>query len=214
MLTALPHPRRGHRNPSPLRLAEITPIPQSRLDRVRGAGAAFVRGTTLGWTRRDLADWLVCQYAPCAASSIYPEGAELPPASERTLDDGLVERVILDARGHVLRLLADLVVPWQASPVARLAIASGTVIAQRDERGGVAYSPVALRRMRLAERAASLFVADYLNRPTEYRWLMTCRDCGELSFATELAHASWCEAPPGQWLALTAAEAIAAAAGG
>jgi hypothetical protein len=194
-------------------LAEVTPIPQSRLDRVRGAGAAFVRGTTRGWSRRDLADWLVCQYAPCAASPIHPEGAELAPASERTVDDGLVERVIVDARSRVLRLLADLVVPWQASPVARLAVASGMVVAQRDERGGIAYSPVALKRMRLAERAASLFVADYLNRPTEYRWLMMCRECGELSFATELAHSSWCEAPPDRWLALTAAEAIAVAAG-
>jgi hypothetical protein len=214
MLTALPHPRRGHRNPSPLRLAEVTPLPQSRLDRVRGAGAAFVRGTTLGWSRRDLADWLVCQYAPCAASPLHPEGAELAPASERTVDEGMVERVILDARSRVLRLLAELVVPWQASPLARLAVASGTVVAQRDARGGIAYSPVALKRMRLAERASSLFIADYLNRAAEYRWVMTCRECGELSFATELEHAAWCEAPPEQWLALTAAEAIAAAAGG
>ena len=189
-----------------------TPVPHSRLDRVRGAASAFVRGTTVGWGRRELADWLVCQYAPCAATPLDRETREAPPAFERTLDEGILERVILDARGHALRLLADLVVPWKASPIARLAVACGTVVAQRDERGGIAYSPVRLERMRLSERVASLFIADYLNHPTAYRWLMTCCECGEISFAAELAHASWCEAPANAWTAFTAEEEIAAAA--
>ncbi|MDB5220632.1 MAG: hypothetical protein JWO86_8559 [Myxococcaceae bacterium] len=194
------------------RATGLTPIPQSRIDRVRGAGSAFLRGTTVGWGRRELADWLVCQYAPCAATPLYPETADSAPASERTLDEGILERVILDARGRALRLLADLVVPWQASPIARLAVACGNVVAQRDERGGIAYSPVGLARMRLAERVASLFIADYLNHPMDYRWVLTCRECGELAFAAELEHAPWCEAPADAWTAFTAAEAIAAAA--
>jgi hypothetical protein len=204
--------RRDRRTSSSCRLARVRTSPQSRLDGVRGAASSFVRGTTVGWTRRELADWLVCQYAPCAASPLYPESAEPPPASERTLDEGILERVILDARGHALRLLADLVVPWQASPIARLAVACGTVVSQRDERGGIAYSPVGLKRMRLGERVASLFIADYLNHPTEYRWVMTCRECGELAFATELEHASWCEATPETWTRFTPAEAILLAA--
>jgi hypothetical protein len=213
MLTALPSPRLGHRLPSPLRLDADTPVPESRLDRVRGAAVAFVRGTTVGWGRRDLADWLVCQYAPCAALPLYPESPDLPPAVERTLDEGMIEGVILEARASALRLLGELVVPWQASPIARLAVASGTVISQRDARGAVAYSPVKLKRLRLSDRVASLFIADYLNRPSEYQWLMMCRECGELSFTDEIEHAPWCAASPEQWMAFTAAEAITRAAG-
>lgn len=214
MLPAIQRTGHRHRAPSGLRLAAFTPAPMSRLDRVRSAGAAFVRGTTQGWGRRDLADWLLCHYAPCAATPFYPERTDTPPDGERTVDEAALEPIIFEARARVLRLLGELVVPWQASPVARLAVASGIVVSQRDERGGVAYSPVALKRMRFAERVASLFIADYLNRPSEYRWVMMCRECGELSFATELAHAPSCEAPPEHWVAFTAAEAISAAAGG
>jgi hypothetical protein len=206
------HARRDQHISSLLRAASTTPDPQSRLDRVRGAGAAFLRGTTVGWGRRELADWLVCQYAPCAATPLDGESSELPPACERTLDEGILERVILDARGRALRQLADLVVPWQASPIARLAVACGTVVSHRDERGGIAYSPVGLRRMRLSERVASLFIADYLNHPTDYRWVMMCRECGELSFAAEPEHASWCEAPSSAWTVFSEDEAMAAAA--
>lgn len=206
MLTELPRLRHGRRTPSPFPLEGGVAVPESRLARVRGAGVAFLRGTTAGWSRRDLVDWLVCQYAPCAADSLLDDRDEPSPAVERTLDEGMIERVILDARARVLRLLGDLVVPWQASPLARLSIASGAVVAQRDEGGGVAFSPVNLRRVRLAERVTSLFVADYLNRPSEYRWLMLCRECGEVAFSTELTHAPWCEAPVESWLAFTAAE--------
>jgi hypothetical protein len=66
--------------------------------------------------------------------------------------------------------------------------------------------------MRLSQRVSSLFIADYLNRPTDYRWLMLCSGCGELAFATELAHSSWCEAEPEEWISFTPAEAIYAAA--
>ena len=174
------------------RIAIARHVQEPSIERVRGAGSAFLRGTAAGWGRRELADWLVCQYAPCAATPLYPESAEEAPAWERTIDEGILERVILDARGRALRLLADLVVPSLASPIARLAVACGTVVAERDVRGGIAYSPVGQRRMRLGERVASLFIADYLNQPADYRWVTTCRECGEVAFATPLEHASWC----------------------
>ena len=210
-------PKSAKRAPVGWRVHESTPIPESRLERVRFAAAAFMRGTTLGWGRRDLAEWLVCQYAPC---TVKPEEdvEELlrrtaPSGHDIRLDDMTVERVVLDARARALRLLADLVVPWQASPIARLAVASGIVLSQRDPRGGIAHAPVDLPGMRLGERIASLFIADYLNRPTEYRWVMMCRECGELAFATEIAHAESCEAAPEQWFAFTPADAILIAAG-
>lgn len=200
------------RRPSPLRHAEHTPLPESRLDRVRLAAVAFMRGTSSGWGRRELAEWLVCHYSPCTAKPLFPERADESKLSDRTVDETTVERVILDARMRALRLLGDLVVPWQACPITRLAVASGIVLSERDQRGAVAYSPVGKKKMRLSERVASLFIADYLNQPTEYRWVMTCRECGELSFATELEHGITCDASPDSWKAFTAAEAIATAA--
>lgn len=163
---------------------------------VRGAGVAFVRGATLGLRRRDLANWLLCHYAPCAVPATTEDTGTRPPALERTVDDGILARVIVDARAHVLRLLRDLTMPLLASPVARLAIAAGAVASRRDDGGGVHFVPVSLARLRLHERVGSLFVADYLNCPLDYRALRVCRDCGELSFTGELDHAGWCETTP------------------
>ncbi len=55
----------------PLDTTETTPVREMgslRVRSARDAGAAFVRGATLGWSRHDLANWLVCQYAPCAVA--------------------------------------------------------------------------------------------------------------------------------------------------
>jgi hypothetical protein len=196
--------RSDQRSSSPRYVGRATTsVHEGRPDRVRGAASAFLRGTTLGWGRRELADWLLCQYAPCAATPLDDDRAPELPASERTVDEGILERVILDARGRALRLLADLVAPSQASPVARLAVACGTVAAQRDARGGIAYSPVGLARMRLGDRVASLFIADYLNHPGDYHNVTMCRECGELAFGADVEHSAWCAGTPEAWTAFS-----------
>ena len=157
-----------------------------------------MRGSTIGWSRHDLANWLVCQYAPCTLDPSSADRGKHAPAAERTRDDGMFARVIVDARDHVLRLLRDLNAPLCASPVARLAIAAGAVAPRDDVRSGTVYAPVALTKLCISERAESLFIADYLNRPDDYRRLEVCRDCGELTFAGAIAHAGWCAATPSQ----------------
>lgn len=199
MLVAQPRNRQSRRQSGSLRLALYDSAPQSRVERARSAGAAFVRGATLGWSGRALASWFVCQYAPSVVPATDAGGELLGPASERVLDDGMSERIILHAHATVLKLLRDLVVPERASPIARVALATGSVLGLRDARGGVAYSPVALDGLYLGERVASLFVADYLTRPQDYRWLMTCAECGELAFSQGLVHARWCEATAERW---------------
>ena len=166
---------------------------ESKLDRVRCAGAAFVRGATIGWSRRDLERWLVCQYAPCVAVSNAVDGRTPAPASERVHDEGMLERVVLHALSAVQQRLRDLVVPELASPIARFALSSGSVILLPWSGRAVAYAPVALPGLELSERVGTLFVADYLNRPDDYRRLEMCAECGELSFTSPLEHASWCE---------------------
>jgi hypothetical protein len=79
-------------------------------------------------------------------------------------------------------LLADLAFPSLAAPRARALIASGGIAADRG-----AYAPVSLARMRLADRVASLFVADWLNDPTDYRKITHCRACGGIAFRPPIA---------------------------
>jgi len=185
---------------------------------VREAAAEFIRGTTLGWGRRELASWLVCHYAPCLAANalIHPDGAPVggrhgsaeggtcdetggtsAPAASRTaatrIDDEELERLILCARSTALRLLSDLAWPSQAAAIAKRAIASGAVMELRDALGWPSWAPIGRRRMRLTERVASLFVADALNAPHEYRPVTLCRHCGELGFSLPVIHSSWCE---------------------
>jgi len=175
----------------------VTPAPTS----VREAAAEFIRGTSCGWGRRDLATWLVCHYSPCLVSdaTIHPdrvpdneEPAMLSVASSG-LDDEQVERLILDARSSVLRMLFDLAWPSQATAITQNAIGAGHVAPLRDAAGSVTWAPVGRRRMRLADRVASLFIADALNVPHQYSGITLCRSCGELGFTAAIAHESWCD---------------------
>ncbi len=166
---------------------------------VRKAAAEFVRGTTFGWGRRELATWLVCHYSPCLVSDATAQKdtqqgctASLSAASAH-LDDERVEQLILDARCSVLRLLSDLGWASQAASLGRDAIGSGFVIEQRDPLGQLIWAPVGRNRMRLADRVGSLFIADSLNNARDYRNVTLCRYCGELGFSEKANHPSWCE---------------------
>jgi hypothetical protein len=178
-----------------------TVSPISTTSQIRRAATEFVRGTSFGWGRRELASWLVCHYSPClvADAAVHPDGtqwfaATLSPASVR-LDDERIERLILDARCSVLRLLADLAWPSEAAAHAESAIGAGHVIATRDcvSGGDRHWAPVGRRRMRLAERVGSLFIADALNHPLDYPGVSLCRACGELGFGAKAVHQAWCE---------------------
>jgi len=111
-----------------------------------------------------------------------------------TVDESSVVELVCDARTRVLRLLWELGDRERAEIVARCMIATGAVIAcrDRDGRGAVAYKPANVPEMRLAERVASLFVADYLNAPFDYKDVRVCPDCGSIAWSTELEHSSSC----------------------
>jgi hypothetical protein len=175
-------PRRAHQRPKNL---------------VRDAAAAFIRGTSFGWGKRELATWLVCHYSPslavdaAALPNECPEVASSGAAS--SLDEESVERVILEARTTTLRLLAELSWPSQRVSLARRAIASGAVVELGSSLGERSWAPVGRGRMRLMNRVGSLFLADALNHPFDYRSLSLCRECGELGFSVAVAHDEWCE---------------------
>lgn len=156
----------------------------------RDAAAAFVRGATRGFGRRELAEWLMCHYATCVIpSDAEPDTERSPAGGPVNVDESSVARVVRRARIAAERLLDELADPHRATSIARLMIATGEVATVRDERGAVAWAPVDLPRMRLHHRVASLLVADYLNAPFEYRDVRVCHGCGAIGFGGRDAHA-------------------------
>lgn len=179
-------------------IAPAKPSPRAASP-VRDAAIDFVRGTAFGWGRRELASWLVCQYSPCLVvdAAVHPDRSRALADNVTTallpIEDELLERLILDARCSTLKLLADLPWPTEAEAHTRAARAAGHVVSTCDARGRRRWAPVGRRRMRLADRVASLFVADYLDTPSDYRITSLCRACGELVFGPKAEHQARCE---------------------
>jgi hypothetical protein len=165
----------------------------------RQAAIEFLRGTAFGWGKRELAHWLVCHYSPCLVvdATRHPD-APGAAALEVTpnLDEPQLERLVLDARASTLKLLADLPWPTEAAAHVDAALGAGHVIAMCDAQGERHWAPVGRRRMRLAQRVASLLIADYMERPQDYLTTSLCRGCGELVFGSKDEHAVLCE---GAW---------------
>ncbi len=167
-------------------------------DRCRAAGVAFAQGTTGGWGPRDLAAWLVDLYEPAteATRTIVAARRRPPPSTYRALDATTLERVVLDARARIFEMLERSATAWEGESFARTMVEGMLVVGVTDAGGAIGYAPVRYGEMRLVDRVASLFVADYLTRPGDYVTLVTCEECGDLAFDGEARHASWCAEPP------------------
>lgn len=162
----------------------------------REAGVSFVRGTTSGWGRSELARWLVGHYAPAvmACGDVGPRRA----CGLTVVDEPTIEQVVLDARARVLRTLSELTVNDRGTTLARTFISRGEVIAVRDGLGYVAHAPVDRARMTLADRVVSLFVADWLNDRLAYRVVQHCGECGEVGIGGPVSHGDSCAAREGR----------------
>jgi hypothetical protein len=113
------------------------------------------------------------------------------------VETGAVERILLNTRERILEMLATNPRTWESSSgVARAAVDSGLVVGVHDGIGGIGYSPLDAPGMRMFDRVASLFIADYLTRPRDYDSLSICADCGEVSFAWATGNHRYCEALP------------------
>ena len=167
-------------------------------DRCREAGVAFARGTTGVWGPRDLAAWLVEHYEPATAATRTLVDARVrpPEGAHRAVDAATLERVVLDARARIFDMLERCATAWEGESFARTMVEGMLVVGVYDAGGAIGYAPVRYAEMRLVDRVASLFVADYLTRPNDYRALVTCEECGDLAFEGVLQHETWCREPP------------------
>lgn len=162
-------------------------------DKARAAAFVFVSGARYGWARRELATWLVHDYRPATlrpGSGTRATGA----ASTDDLRDAAVTRLVSAARRHVVEMLATAMTSWNGTSFAREMVDSGLVIGVSDEVGGIGYAAVDRARMRLVDRVASLFIADFLTRPRDYEALVVCSTCDEVSFKWDEVHEDGCEA--------------------
>jgi hypothetical protein len=164
-------------------------------DRCREAGIEFARGTTGGWSARDLARWLVDHYEPATAAT-HTFVLRTPPTGHRGVDVDALERVVLDTRARVFEMLASCTQAWSTESFPREMVDGMLVVGVQDTSGAIGYAPVRYAEMRLVDRVASLFVADYLTRPNDYHALVTCEECGDLAYDGIAHHAHWCAEPP------------------
>ena len=112
------------------------------------------------------------------------------------MDISTLERVVLDARARIFEMLASSATSWKTESFARTMVEGMLVVGVTDASGAIGYAPVRYAELRLVDRVASLFVADYLTRPSDYLTLATCEECGDLAFDGEPRHAPWCAEPP------------------
>lgn len=172
-------------------VADSQPQNRERQSAPRRAGALFLRESTMGWGRRELAIWLMCHYGRCVIpreETASMEGTLRSP----NVDESTIIELVCVARAHVLRVLWQLGDPTQAEHLSRTMLARGLVSSERDERRAIAYRPVDLPRARLADRVASLFVADYLNASFDYQSLHVCPECGVIGWSGALTHDRMC----------------------
>jgi hypothetical protein len=109
-----------------------------------------------------------------------------------------VGRIVESARDRVIQLVLSALRTWKEAGFAREMIDCGLVVGVCDAHGSLGYAPADRAELRLVDRVASLFVADYLTRPRDYESLVMCASCGLPSFSWDRVHGPGCEgdAPP------------------
>jgi hypothetical protein len=169
-------------------------------DACRSAALGFAWGAR-GWGRRELARWLVGPYATAvAATRPIAMPASLVPRpvvtrSPRSVSEESVAELLRDAHERLVRTLRT-AHDWSASgELAREMIDAGLVAGVMDDGSAIGYAPINGHRMRLVERVASLFIADYLTRADDYASFEICNECASATFDA-FAHLAECAGAP------------------
>ena len=167
-------------------------------DACRSAALGFAWSAHHGWGRRELARWLVGPYAQAAGATRPLRSSGMRRAvTHRVLDEDTIADLLADVRAEILEMLRN-VWTWPADPAfARSRVEEGLVAGIVDETSDIGYGPVDVAGMRLVDRVRSLFVADYLTRPSDYAAFAVCEDCEGATFDGGLYHVG-CARPRGR----------------
>jgi hypothetical protein len=161
-------------------------------DGARAAALAFLAASRSACGRREIAAWLLEHYAVATrpARSIAPRRGQRTASSDR-IGEQNVEELVATVRRDVLKRLAS-ARTWNPSSFQKIMLDRGIVAGAQDQRGAIGYAPVDVPDALLVDRVMSLFVADFLTRPDDYKALSVCASCGEASFV-EPKHTNDCE---------------------
>jgi hypothetical protein len=163
---------------------------KDQVDACRSAGLAFVWCARASWGKRELARWLVEPYTRAVDATREPLVA--CPPSQRSLDESTIQELLARSHQQVIALLRK-VRTWKADErFARQMVDRGVVLGVMDDESAIGYGPVAAAGMRLSERVAALFVADFLTRPKDYAHFRICDDCEGATFDDGTLHAENC----------------------
>ena len=167
------------------------------VDVARSAGLAFVVGSAVGWGREQLRSWLVECYAPAVSWTRTADGrpTDDPLAG---LDEVDVPALVDSTRQRTMRMLVTARDNWKPPSFARSMIEARLTVTVYDRDGEQAYAPAVHTDMRLIDRVTSLFVSDYLSRPSDYDRIVSCDACGDLAIGTAPRDSCWCADPPAQ----------------
>ena len=163
------------------------------VDLARSAGLAFMAGTALVWSREELRRWLLLEYETATA---WTRSDEAPIDFTTGLDDVEVSLLLDRTRARVMAMLERAHDLWKVPTFARDMIDGRLVVAVYDRDGSQAYAPTSHADMGLVHRVTSLFVADYLARPSDYALVSSCEACGQVAIGSRSSHPSWCAEPP------------------
>lgn len=155
----------------------------------RSAVLGFLAGVDHGWTKRELAEWLVEAYEPLTVRAETSPGR---PSALSPVDDERVAQLMCDTREQVVDLMLALATPGRVEELGVSAILRGwvVVIPLGDH---VAWAPARRSAMRLSDRVSSLVAVDYLLRPSDYEsQLVVCRRCDAVQFDSFGRGRSWC----------------------
>ncbi|MDB4995096.1 MAG: hypothetical protein JWM74_2528 [Myxococcaceae bacterium] len=153
----------------------------------RAAGLAFVNGVASGWTKTDLARWLVGPYREAACPLPGAERGVSEPPAPGVRVEARISRLLHEVRAHVVRGLESS--PDGLVDLPCWALTAGSILRSQHDDGEAGFIPVDWPRMRLEDRVMSLFAVDCLMRGADYATkLVVCRRCKRVSF-DEKAHA-------------------------
>lgn len=161
--------------------------------RTRHAAEVFLTSATNEWGRGRLRSWLIVEYG-MATEWTHDDDAASWISSFSRLDDASAKDLVDDARRRIATMLREEAKTWleRREELARATSARGLVTCVTDCNGREAYAPAARADLGLIERVASLFIADFLSHPDDYRALGSCSACGEVGLGGRVRHARAC----------------------
>jgi hypothetical protein len=161
-------------------------------DAARSAALGFAWGADRGWGKRELARWLVGPYARAVRVSHGARSGVRRAIAKRPLAEDTVAHLLERAHAYLLDGLRSVATWRRDAAFAREMIDEGFVVGVVDDSSAIGYAALDAFDMRLVDRVRSLFVADFLTRPSDYDGFVVCSSCGGATFDGAVSHAGSC----------------------